>query len=805
MKKSLPVDLFSEIDMVVLERQADGSFKLTGAALDWFVRYYPESAVCTEGLEPGKRFVFLENFLVDAEAFWQENSSGLLKSGIWIEPDSSGSDCAFEATAVSLGEKKILLIKLCWMTYGEKQHIIQKGRELGLECHRIKRLEEALQKAQVDLKDRIERRTAKLFEANELLRQEIVERERVECALRESTETLKAILAASPVGIGLIRGKTIEWANKALHDLLECEDGSLAATHPGDYCSSREEYLGTAREMIAGIEKTGIGKVETNLLSRTGREFCGFLQGSPLDPGDLSRGIILAVVDITERKRAEEGRMLLATAIEHAAESIIITDSSGTIQYVNPAFEQTTGFARKEAVGNTPRILKSGSHDTAFYRALWDRLASGDVWSGHFINRRKDGSLYEVDETISPVFDASGNIVNYVAVKRDVTQEIKLKKQLHQAQKMQAIGTLAGGIAHDFNNILSVIIGYTELAMARTGPLAGLDRSLNGVLKASMRAKELVQQILTLTRQSEQQLEPLELAPVVKEALRFLRASLPATIEIRQEFTSTSARVLSNPTQIQQVVMNLVTNAAHSMREKGGVIEVDLCGADLGPDAVLLMPDLKPGRYARLSVRDTGHGMEPSVLENIFDPYFTTKAPGEGTGLGLAVVHGIVKSQGGHITVSSEAGKGSLFQVYFPGIAGSEKQEDDAVECPPGGRERLLLIDDETTLVEVVKESLEALGYSVVAETSSVQALELFRANPRRFDLVITDQTMPGMTGMVLARELLELCPDIPIILCTGYSEQVTRDRAREIGVGEFLMKPLIVRDLAKAIRRLLD
>jgi PAS domain S-box-containing protein len=680
MKESLPADLLGAMDMVVLQRQSDGSFGLRGSALDWFKRFCPEPAAWEDPLELGKHFAFLENFLIDAEDYWHANSTGTLKSGLWIETDPSGRDCALEATAVSLGEKKILLLKLCWMAYAEKQYIIQKGRELGLEYHRIARLEEALQRAQVDLKDRIRRRTAKLSKANELLKQEI-----------------------------------------------------------------------------------------------------------------------------DERKRAEEGRILLATAIEHAAESIIITDTSGTIQYVNPAFEQTTGYRREDAIGRNPRILKSGKHEVAFYRTLWDRLTRGEVWSGRFTNLKKDGTSYEVDETISPVFDISGNITNYVAVKRDVTQEIKLEKQLNQAQKMEAIGTLAGGIAHDFNNILGVIIGYAELAKTHDTHNPRLKRNLEGVLKASNRARELVSQILTLARQSEQQLQPLKLGPVVKEALRFLRASLPSTIEIRQEIWTSSDTVLSNATQVHQILINLCTNAAHSMREKGGILEVSLTEARFDPEDVLLYPDLKPGHYLRLSVSDTGHGVDPSLMERIFDPYFTTKAPGEGTGMGLAVVQGIVKSQGGQVTVYSEVGKGSVFHVFLPRIADRDKREEDTIEPTQHGSERILLIDDEATLANLGKELLESLGYRVVAKTSSVEALQVFCAQPERFDLVITDQTMPDMTGMTLAQKVLQVRPDIPIILCTGYSEQVTKDRAREIGIREFLMKPLIIKDLARTMRRLLD
>jgi PAS domain S-box-containing protein len=680
MTESLTTDLFGAIGMVVLEREDGGSFRLRGTALDWFKCFCPDSTAYETALQLGKHFTFLENFLFDADDFWRSNLSGTLKSGLWIESDPSGKDCALEATAVSFGQKKILLIRLCWMAYTEKQRIIQKGRELGLEYHRIARLEEALQRAQIDLKERIKRRTAKLSKANELLKQEI-----------------------------------------------------------------------------------------------------------------------------EERKRAEEGRTLLATAIEHAAESIIITDPDGTIQYVNPAFELTTGYTREEAIGRNPRILRSGKHDEAFYRTIWDRLARGDVWSGRLTNRKKDGSFYEVDETISPVFDAFGKIINYVAVKRDVTQEVKLEKQLHHAQKMEAIGTLAGGIAHDFNNILSAIIGYSELATKHVTHNPRLQHSLEGVLKAANRARELVSQILTLARQSEQQLQPLKLGPVMKEALRFLRASLPATIEIREDIRTSSDTVLSDPTQIHQILLNLCTNAAHSMREKGGILEVSLTEADFSPEDVLVHPDLKPGPHLRLSVSDTGHGVDSSLLERIFDPYFTTKAPGEGTGMGLAVVQGIIRNQGGHIAVRSEVGKGSVFHVFLPKIADRAKKEKDVIEPPPQGNEHILFIDDEAILANLGKDLLESLGYSVVAITNSNEGLELFLADPKRFDLIITDQTMPEMTGMTLAQKMLQIRPDIPIILCTGYSEQVTRDGAREIGIREFLMKPLIMRDLARTIRMLLD
>jgi len=386
-------------------------------------------------------------------------------------------------------------------------------------------------------------------------------------------------------------------------------------------------------------------------------------------------------------------------------------------------------------------------------------------------------------------------------------ERLALEEQLHQTQKMEAIGALAGGIAHDFNNILTAISGYAELANLETPEGSKAKDNLRQSIKATHRARDLVQQILAFSRQSKQERKPLDIRPIIKEVLKLLRASLPSTIEIRQNMEGDLGVIEADPTQIHQVLMNLCTNAAQAMSDDGGVLEVSLTKFDMDRGTLAFYPDLEPGPYLKLRVSDTGHGMPPEILQRIFDPYFTTKEPGKGTGLGLTVVHGIVKSHGGAIGVASEPGKGTSFDVYLPRVdIVIRPVEVERLEPPLlGGRERVLFVDDEKAIVEIGQKMLERLGYEVVGRTSSVEALELFRAKPESFDLVITDLTMPNMTGDKLAQELLNLRPDTPIILCTGFSERITEEKAKSLGIREFIMKPLVMKDLAKVMRRVLD
>ena len=388
---------------------------------------------------------------------------------------------------------------------------------------------------------------------------------------------------------------------------------------------------------------------------------------------------------------------------------------------------------------------------------------------------------------------------------KDLEKEsLRIQAQLQQAQKMEAIGTLAGGIAHDFNNILSAVLGYTEIAQADAAKDSSLERNLKEVLKAGNRARDLVKQILTFSRQTEQELKPVQVRSIIVESLKLLRASLPTTLRIQSNIDCDSA-VLADPTQIHQVLMNLCTNAAHAMRESGGLLKVDLSEVVLDTDFRNNSQDISPGSYVKLTVSDTGHGMADSIQERIFDPFFTTKDRGEGTGMGLAVVLGIVKSHGGAITMESHIGLGSTFNVFLPHIQAEVEVKPMLQTAIPTGTEHVLFVDDELALVDLGKKILERLGYHVTTRTSSIEALELFIEQPDKFDLIITDMTMPNMTGDELASRLLEVRQDIAIILCTGYSERISREKAQRMGIKEFILKPLVMSELGRIIRTVLD
>ena len=381
---------------------------------------------------------------------------------------------------------------------------------------------------------------------------------------------------------------------------------------------------------------------------------------------------------------------------------------------------------------------------------------------------------------------------------------VKTERQFRQASRMEAIGTLAGGIAHDFNNILTAILGYTELGLASVPKGSRTQRNLQEVLTAGHRAKHLVLQILAFSRQSVQDKNPTPIHAVILEALKLLRASIPSTIVIRHSLM-TEASVLADSTQLHQVVINLCTNAEYAMREKGGLLEITLEDSEVTEEKVRSVSGLRVGPHIRLTIQDNGTGMSPDVLERMFDPFFTTKPIGEGSGMGLAVVHGIVANHGGTLMVDSVVGKGTKIEVYLPTIPTPGWDGSGGQDSIPLGKETILFVDDEETIVRLGKELLAPLGYTVEVHTSSPEALNAFRQNPQRYDLVITDQTMPGLTGEALSRELLRIRPELPIILCTGFSHIMTAEKAKTLGIQAYLLKPLAIRDLAPIVRHVLD
>ena len=382
----------------------------------------------------------------------------------------------------------------------------------------------------------------------------------------------------------------------------------------------------------------------------------------------------------------------------------------------------------------------------------------------------------------------------------------KYERQLQQVLKIQAIGTLAGGIAHDFNNILFPIVGYTELTMDEVSEDSVAHNNLEEILKAANRAKDLVKQILTFSRQSDQERKPVEVQNIITEALKLLRASIPASIEIIHKIQDDCGPVMGDATQIHQVIMNLCTNAYQAMQDTGGKLEVILTEVDIGYEETVDKIGMQPGKHLQLLVKDEGCGMDAAVMDRIFEPYYTTKEQGKGTGLGLSVIHGIVKNHRGDINVKSTPGKGTIFQVYLPLIEDFDiGVELESADCATKGEERILLVDDEEQIVAMERQMLETLGYRVTARTDSQEALKVFAEQPHNFDLVITDMTMPHMTGDQLAQKMLDIEPQIPVILCTGFNEVITEEKALSMGIQKFVMKPIVKNDLATTIRTVLD
>ncbi|MGD9506015.1 MAG: PAS domain S-box protein [Syntrophobacteraceae bacterium] len=554
----------------------------------------------------------------------------------------------------------------------------------------------------------------------------------------------------------------------------------------------------------------------TALVTRDGREIPIEDSAAPIrnDEGLVS-GVVLVFHDVTERRRAQEAlrerERYFHSILFSMNEDIMVIDKDYRIVDVNKDVLVTFGHTREEMVGRRCYEVLRGRQEACSepeYRCyVKEVFQNGKPLGARRHRTDSHGSTVYLDIHYSPLRDDRGNVSHVITGAIDVTEHVKVSEQFKQAQKMEAIGNLAGGIAHDFNNILGIIMGYSEMAIEDASSKEETIADVSQVLQAAHRAKDLVQQILAFSRRGGKEATLVPVGSLVKEVAKMLRAAIPSTIEIHQDIATQPGEdsILADPTQLHQMLMNLCTNARQAMGERVGVLGISLDSVELDQEKLPGDFELKPGSYVRLTVSDTGAGMSKDVQERIFEPYFTTKGVGEGTGLGLSVVHGIVKDYGGGISVYSEPGVGTIFKVYLPRFKQEPSKKVEAPPSIPRGSERVLFVDDEKHLADLGKKLLERLGYSVTSKTSSIEAFEVFRAHPDDFDLIITDQTMPRMTGLELSEKAIQVRSRIPIILCTGFSKTISQEKMKPAGIREILVKPLLLKDVSVAVRRVLD
>ncbi|MBU1241444.1 PAS domain S-box protein, partial [Myxococcota bacterium] len=626
-------------------------------------------------------------------------------------------------------------------------------------------------------------------------------------ALRTSEERFRGTFHQAAVGIARVspRGEWLE-VNARLCEILGYTPEELRGltfmdiTHPEDTARDLENM-----ELLLQ-NKLQTYKTEKRYLPKDGRILWVLVTVGCVRNHDGSiRDFITVIEDISERKRAEEERERLVLAVEQSSDSIVITDTEGRIQYTNPFFQKITGYSRAEALGQNPRVLKSGMHDTGFYESMWETLLRGDTWSGRIVNKKKNGELYTEESVISPMIDTHGTTINYVAVKRDITRAIELEQQFYHSQKMESVGQLAGGIAHDFNNLLQAILGYGELAMIDAAPESEQGKNIEEAQKAARRAVSLVRQLLAFSRRQVLEMVDADLNTVVSDMAKMLRRIISADIALQLQLDADLGSIRADVGQIGQILTNLCVNARDAM-PNGGTLTIRTANVLFREEKSLRPSWAMPGRFALMSISDTGHGMDKETLEHIFEPFFTTKEQGKGTGLGLSTVYGLVRQHNGFTHVESEPGTGTIFHVYLPitdsTITAREQGTDSTTHA---GTETILLAEDNPFVRELAQTILEKAGYRVFSAVDGVEALEIFNSLQGGVDLAILDVVMPRLGGRETYDALRARSPELPVVFASGYStESIHKDFILDEGIS-LLAKPFNRNELLTRIRDELD
>ncbi len=627
--------------------------------------------------------------------------------------------------------------------------------------------------------------------------------------LQERAALFRTIFDSSPQAIILTEmeaGRVIDANNKfCMLSQFSKEEMIGLATTDLSFFSSKERTL-----FVATLQHSGsVNGLEMDCKAKDGSIVNALLYANTIQISGKTL-ILTTLVDITGRLKAEqaliESEEKYRTILDDSAIGYYEVDIAGKFTFVSDAVCEIFGRTREELEGLSYKDYTSEETAQKIYLIFNKIFLTGEL------KKRFEYQIYLKNEksriietSVVLMRDQYGKIIGFSGIAINITDKRDLENQLQNVQKMEAIGTLAGGIAHDFNNILAAVLGYAELAKLNSQENPKVQNYIDQLCIASERARGLVQQILAFSRQSKVEKKPIEIGVIINEALKLLRASIPSTIEILQNVKQNLGVVEADVTQIHQIVMNLCANAFNAMEKDGGQLDISLKPVEISIDESSAYQDIMPGPYLKFVVTDTGHGMDDDTAARIFEPYFTTKDVGEGSGMGLAIVHGIVKDHGGDIKVYSETGAGTSFHILFPLIENEEEEKITKSDFIPGGSERILFVDDEQSLIDIWKEFLEKLGYHVDVWQSAHDALESFRAQPGKYDMVLTDMTMPKMTGLQLAGEIKKICPEIPIILCTGYNSNITPENAIDMGINSIMMKPVPLQKLAKTIRRVFD